>query len=445
MNKINPSNKLCLRVLNYIHFDHEQYTHIRKAGSGAKKFLEPIFEFFSNHTWENGGFSIDVEGASKITEFLTQTTAGKKDTLEGEPDLIKKVKAIILFLLELFLESIDNQINAGNSVNPIYIEAWDHLHHLLEPYRNVLEGIRKSEYLETLAANGDKDLIKQINVKYRIARIDAAYYIMGLLFPIYPESDVAYRYSDSFRKAMLTDGGIIYNNRPETDQKDSKDFIAFSTLLQKEDPILEVQDILIAVTNYFGGAIQFPEHYDFKEFFLFNGVEMAIPEQAKTIMSFNRAYPIAVIRSKSQNSVSKKEEDPFRMINSKNQDHEFFEVHLEENPWSFTWSVNWPKILEINGSEILNEDETSGEDLPVNAGGSFSKRLTSALRARILEYQESGGVEQVDYMNIEVKIRKVIENCEIIIQLPFMPPRADLLTNIQFDNEESPGIILTCS
>lgn len=196
---------------------------------------------------------------------------------------------------------------------------------------------------------------KALEGKERILRIITRYNDMMLLTGIYPEYNNAFLKSDESRRAMLTTGCYILEGGKVTLEK------------PKEDA------------------------------FYWPGCDMAIPENAKIILSFNNPYPSAFIKQENG------------------------EIFIEENSWHLNYIDN----------DNLLESVTGVDDNNIKAyEAAFPKGKTEKS-------------SDPNFQTIEMTVKEELKNYDIVVQVPYITPSADMLLKVSFKDKKDEIILST--
>ncbi|MEM0999936.1 MAG: hypothetical protein AAGN35_22980 [Bacteroidota bacterium] len=303
-------------------------------------------------------------------------------------------------------------------------------------------------------------MVAALNSKYRITEINTGYFIMTCLFSPYPDLEKAFMYSEEFRRHFLTKGMFYY---PRQDKPDNSfEYIGFETcvaegkfqydncrcLIMKIVSMLNHKDV-------WEKEIGTERRKKWLRYGLFFGNGMVIPKGVGTVLGTNRAKPTTVIKGP-LNLVSI---NPGLGHQATQSDHDYFEITLDETPWNVVYLSNYPDLLKISRS--IGDDQSESEDdgnisigpagSPFPVGGEAGKSLvTKDIRNIFFQKNEgypfikNGGIKEVDYNKLEIKVQKALANCDVVIALPHLVHRGDTLLKLNFQDKDS-TIILSCS
>jgi len=227
---------------------------------------------------------------------------------------------------------------------------------------------------------------KSQDAKTLILRIGAKYALMNSLLGIYDIFNDAFLSSSLRRRAMLSDGGalIFY--------KDNElNFFALEDYISDQDTLVN-----IAADNNENPTLT-----------LWQGCEMTMPEKCEIILSFSQVYPSLFIKRKGTDN----------------------EIFIEEYPWNVNYVAN---------SDLLIKEGKSGDYLK---SGNLNMN----------EVRHSGSISKKqllddDFKEFSIELKEALEKYNVVIQMPYITPRADMLLKVSFDNKKPENeIILTTS
>ncbi|WP_109438755.1 hypothetical protein [Aquimarina sp. AU119] len=261
---------------------------------------------------------------------------------------------------------------------------------------NILEEKAKREVkIET------KHSIEYIENKFKILRIISKYNEMSTLIGVYNEYNEAFLDSNESRRAMLIDSGCLF-------YKDKKELKVYpiENYLENEDELLELVKDKI-------------ENNTENDLYFWQGCEMAIPKNSKIILNFNKPYPSVYIKKKEG-------ED---------------EIFIEEN----SWHVNY--IADKGFLEVIEDQHNSNflSAIAENEIISVKTNKVSISKKEFANILEENGNLQKSYQAIDMKVLKALKDCEVVVQMPYITPSADMLVKVSFKGSEADELILSTS
>lgn len=271
----------------------------------------------------------------------------------------------------------------------------------------ILDEIEKKELLE----NPDGKKTTFIENKYRIQRIVAKYNLMSSITGIYDLFNDAFLTSSHTRRAMLSDAGAVFFSKKNSNGKKELEFFSLEKCIennQEEELKAKIQKIVDTKEPSLETRLQ-----------LWQGCEMAMPENCEITLSFSQIYPALYIKKRNKNSTD--------------------EIFIEEHPWNINYVAN-------EGFLHHNMDNGPLKALVKNELKQIKTHKVCITKNQFKEIFDTNNSDP-EYQTIELTVLEALKKCDVVIQMPYINTRADILLKVSFqekaEKDSKPEIILT--
>ncbi|WP_271782631.1 hypothetical protein [Aquimarina algiphila] len=232
-------------------------------------------------------------------------------------------------------------------------------------------------------------IIKKLNDKnlsresFIISMVCDTYNLMGIYFDLIPIYNDVFLFNEASRRALVTYGCLFYYTKSNT-----------LKVIPMTDDVSTLKNDLSKILNDIG---------DKSSLHFWKGCGMRIPEECNITISFTKVYPNLYIKSKTSDE----------------------KIFLEEQPW--------------NVSIVYDEDYL---DVPKSLNP-ISHQITTPNSNMKNTNIPKGSGESNNVKKNSLTVNKEMKDCDMVVELPYMPPTADSLIAIGFKDDEIEEIILT--
>ncbi len=269
-------------------------------------------------------------------------------------------------------------------------------HRLLSVYNQTIKMLEKQQTKQLdNAKNGSIDEIKR---KYQLTRICSLYNIMTIYFGTLKGFDETFLLCSASRSAMVSNGIIFYYDENNTLHWFAADDKNFGKKIKRLEKDLEDEGKSKAIKEsiyYWGGCV------------------MLLPDNCVVDLGFNSVYPKMYIRSRA------------------NVDKEIF---LEELSWNVTLLYDSDFASIGQDTEENSQQKKIKQDRCYMNNDDFKSNMT---------VNKSKTISNGDYGKFDLKVLENIENCNIVIELPYTPVKADILLKTSFKGKGETEIVLS--
>ncbi|WP_271767584.1 hypothetical protein [Aquimarina algiphila] len=234
----------------------------------------------------------------------------------------------------------------------------------------------------------DKNLSKE---SFIISMVCDTYNLMTIYFDLIPIYNDVFLFNETSRRALVTYGCLFYYTKNNT-----------LKVIPMTDDITTIKNDLSKILNDIG---------DESSLHFWKGCGMRIPEECSITISFTKVYPNLYIKSKTSDD----------------------KIFLEEQPWNVS--------LVYNGDDGDNE---SFLDIPNSLNPISHQIVTPNSDMKNTNIPKGNGESNAIKKN-SLTVNKEMQDCDMVVELPYMPPTADSLISIGFKNDNTTEIILTTS
>jgi len=257
------------------------------------------------------------------------------------------------------------------------------------------------EYLEDQKDNISEEVynvMERLITPHQIRTAFTTYDLLMVYFSIYPIYEELFLFSSEARRALLTNGCVF--------GKDNHGKLLWCPLSDLGK--LEIMNLST------------------ESLYVWWGCHLSLPINTKVMLSFSKMYPnMYVKREKSR------------------EDGGSDEIFLEENPWSvnYVYDKNMIQKVEEQGQIIKSNSGNVGTNKQQGMMTFFSKNKSADTSSQQVKDSENS------FKKVDIFVDAIVEDCEIIVMLPYMPPKADMLLTMKFDqnDENKEEVILTSS
>ncbi|WP_281991470.1 hypothetical protein [Aquimarina aggregata] len=310
---------------------------------------------------------------------------------------IVNLKKDIKEIFELYKPSNDHKVH--NELMK-FINSYDGM-------IKILDDFEKRE----LEDNSTKSKIVFIKNKYRIQRIVTKYNLMSSLIGIYDIFNEAFLMSSASRRSIFSDDGAVFFSKKNKEGGHILEFFSLEDCVKNNEEE-ELKDKLKTMVQTKEPGLDF--HLQ-----LWQGCEMTMPKGCKITLSFSQIYPSLYIKRIDNND----------------------EIFIEEHPWNINYIAD-KDLLNYNNENQFLSDVIAIEnwDRIKRRTGSISKNQLSAI------IRDEENVKD-EFQKIELEVLKALDECDVVIQMPYITPRADILLQVSFNDnvkkDSNAEIILT--
>ncbi|WP_103071565.1 hypothetical protein [Aquimarina sediminis] len=238
--------------------------------------------------------------------------------------------------------------------------------------------------------------------KFRILRIISKYNEMSTLMGIYEEYNEVFLNSNESRRAMLIEGGCVFckvNNELK---------------IYPIDNYIEKQEELVDIVKSLMSSDDNIEHLHF-----WQGCEMAIPKNSKIILNFNKPYPSVYVKKRES-------ED---------------EIFIEENSWHVNYIADkgFLRVIEDEHRDHFHGAVMEDEMLKIK-----TNKVSISKKEYANKLEENTNLQD-DYQSINMKVLEALIDCDVVVQMPYITPSADMLVKVSFKGSDTEELILSTS
>lgn len=307
------------------------------------------------------------------------------------------------------------------------------------------------QYLKAKNKNINTEVINTFN-RYHIKVIWLSYNLLKTYFTFEPEYDKFFLLSSSTRRGLLTRGMIFKGEAERVKAKSNIKNYGFIdvTSMQKEvdDKPSESFEVLIngryVMVKYPNATTKKIDEVEKDKYYIWYGCHMSLPERTKVTLSFDKLYPTFYI--------GEMEKNPTTGGNN--------EVFLEEHPW--TVSVIYDKDLHVSYKKETGITTTTTTTTTSESEGTIKKEIitektipdilgddlfTNQKIVHMVPSIKANGQNVIDFNSFRFKIEN-IKDYEIILMMPYAPPKADMLVALNINksnNDDKEEVILSTS
>ncbi|TPN85138.1 hypothetical protein [Aquimarina algicola] len=291
--------------------------------------------------------------------------------------------------------------NLKNKIKNIFSEH-TLLNKRIKTYDNIVERLDDLEKNQKKDKAHNEDFIKN---KFKILRIISKYNEMSTLMGIYKEYNEVFLNSNESRRAMLIDTGCLFcqvNNElkiyPLENYADNEKNAA---------DLIEIVQNLVKDTNNI-------DHIHF-----WQGCEMAIPKRSEIVLNFNKTYPSVYIKKRESKD----------------------EIFIEEN----SWHVNY--IADKGFLKVINDEHRNdfvGAILEDEILSVKTHKVSISKKEYANRLNENTNLQD-DYQSINMQVLEALQKCDVVVQMPYIIPNADMLVKVSFKGSDTEELILSTS
>lgn len=358
----------------------------------------------------------------------------------------RMVKMIINFLMEYVIELTSDKEGGLKKFHKS-------LKRMQEPVRVMLGKVIELE-------NGEEELTAFLKRKYMLLRRVNQIYTMASCTGTEPIMNEAFIHSSPYRRAMLTSGCLIW--------RDDKQKIILKPLEYEnwKENLENAGESLNSLIKRLNSSIKKANEGSKNDLSLifWPGCELIIPESIKVILGWNKPGLTTYIKSKCNKECLEKCKCSPAKCKEICRDNctdncKEGEIVIEESPWHIGYMVNNRNLIEFNDyrlgdySRLMVDGNYPGEGGGMNSefrqiiGSAISvpeltagtEVINGSISKKEIETRATGGnnVAKNKYAKVDLAILHALEDCEIVLQFPYVPPSADAMLSIRFEGGEN--------